>query len=226
MKVSIVVPCYNEENRIKPFLTSLIQFSKANLKNYEIIFINDGSKDKTLDVLKEFSKDIKLISYEKNKGKGGAVREGILSSMGEKVLFIDADGSIQPDEIPKMLEKLDNYDVVVGDRASKDSDVNAIALRNITGKLFNFYVNVLFGYKTWDNLCGFKGFKKEIAKDLFTDLIDYGWIFDVELFYKIHKKNYTLYKLPIKWVHKGDSKIKLLDPFKMFFQLIKLRMKL
>ena len=226
MKVSIVVPCYNEENRIKPFLTSLIQFSKANLKNYEIIFVNDGSKDKTLDVLKEFSKDIKLISYEKNKGKGGAVREGILSSMGEKVLFIDADGSIQPDEIPKMLEKLDSYDVVVGDRASKDSDVNAIALRNITGKLFNFYVNVLFGYKTWDNLCGFKGFKKEIAKDLFTNLIAYGWIFDVELFYKIHKKNYTLYKLPIKWVHKGDSKIKLLDPFKMFFQLIKLRMKL
>ena len=226
MKVSIVVPCYNEENRIKPFLTSLIQFSKDNLKSYEIIVVNDGSKDKTLDVLKEFSKDIKLVSYDKNKGKGGAVREGILSSMGEKVLFIDADGSIQPDEIPKMLEKLDSYDVVVGDRASKDSDVNAIALRNITGKLFNFYVNVLFGYKTWDNLCGFKGFKKEIAKDLFTDLIAYGWIFDVELFYKIHKKNYTLYKLPIKWVHKGDSKIKLLDPFKMFFQLIKLRMKL
>src|SRR3989344_3196133 len=223
MKVSIVVPCYNEENRIKPFLTSLIQFSKDNLKSYEIIVVNDGSKDKTLDVLKEFSKDIKLISYEKNKGKGGAVREGVLSSIGEKVLFIDADGSIQPDE---MLEKLDSYDVVVGDRASKDSDVNAIALRNITGKLFNFYVNVLFGYKTWDNLCGFKGFKKEIAKDLFTDLIAYGWIFDVELFYKIHKKNYTLYKLPIKWVHKGDSKIKLLDPFKMFFQLIKLRMKL
>ena len=226
MKVSIVVPCYNEENRIKPFLTSLIQFSKDNLKSYEIIVVNDGSKDKTLDVLKEFSKDIKLISYEKNKGKGGAVREGVLSSIGEKVLFIDADGSIQPDEMPKMLEKLDSYDVVVGDRASKDSDVNAIALRNITGKLFNFYVNVLFGYKTWDNLCGFKGFKKEIAKDLFTNLIAYGWIFDVELFYKIHKKNYTLYKLPIKWVHKGDSKIKLLDPFKMFFQLIKLRMKL
>ena len=226
MKVSIIVPCYNEESRIKPFLTSLIQFSKANLKNYEIVVVNDGSKDKTLDVLKEFSKDIKLVSYDKNKGKGGAVREGILSAKGEKILFIDADGSIQPDEIPKMLEKLDNYDVVVGDRASKDSDVNAIALRNITGKLFNFYVNVLFGYKTWDNLCGFKGFKKEIAKDLFTDLIAYGWIFDVELFYKIHKKNYTLYKLPIKWVHKGDSKIKLLDPFKMFFQLIKLRMKL
>ena len=226
MKVSIVVPCYNEENRIKPFLTSLIQFSKDNLKSYEIIVVNDGSKDKTLDVLKEFSKNIGIISYDTNKGKGGAVREGVLSSIGEKVLFIDADGSIQPDEMPKMLEKLDSYDVVVGDRASKDSDVNAIALRNITGKLFNFYVNVLFGYKTWDNLCGFKGFKKEIAKDLFTDLIAYGWIFDVELFYKIHKKNYTLYKLPIKWVHKGDSKIKLLDPFKMFFQLIKLRMKL
>ena len=226
MKVSIIVPCYNEENRIKPFLTNLIQFSKDNLKDYEIIVVNDGSKDKTLDILKEFSKNIGIISYDTNKGKGGAVREGVLSSIGEKVLFIDADGSIQPDEMPKMLEKLDNYDVVVGDRASKDSDVNAIALRNMTGKLFNFYVNMLFRYKNWDNLCGFKGFKKEIAKDLFTDLIAYGWIFDVELFYKIHKKHYTLYKLPIKWVHKGDSKIKLLDPFKMFFQLIKLRMKL
>ena len=94
------------------------------------------------------------------------------------------------------------------------------------GIIFNFYVGILFNSKINDNLCGFKGFHKVLARDLFKDLIAERWLFDVELFYKIKKKHHDLYKLPIRWEHRGGSKIKLIDPFKMLFQLIVLRIKL
>lgn len=225
MDLSIIVPAYNEEKRMKPFLSELIEFSKENLKNYELIVVNDGSTDKTLEILHDFL-EIKIITYKHNKGKGGAVREGVLMANGEKIIFIDADGSINPDQIPSMAEKLKEYDVVVGDRTAKGSDIKTPKKRKFTGIFFNILAGIIFQSKIKDNLCGFKGFKKKAAKDLFRGLISYGWIFDVELFYKIKKKNYSLYQLPLYWEHRKGSKIKLLEPVRMFFQLIKLRIKL
>lgn len=229
MKVSIIVPAYNEEKRIIGFLNDLIIFSKNNLNDYEIILVNDGSTDGTLRILENQTKgeeNISIISYKKNKGKGGAVREGILRAVGEKILFIDADGSIHPNQIHKLLEKLDDYDVVVGSRSLKESEVKMGLLRKNLGKIFNFYVNVLFFINIKDNLCGFKGFKKKVAKDLFENLQSMGWIFDVEIFLKIKKTGYSLDELPIKWEYKKGSKITILGPFKMYFQLLKLRLKL
>jgi dolichyl-phosphate beta-glucosyltransferase len=228
MDLSIIVPAYNEEKRMIPFLEDLIKFSKT-LKSYEIILVNDGSKDKTLEImegLKKKNKNIKIVSYEQNKGKAGALKEGINSALGEKILFIDADGSIPPYEIKEMVNKLDNYDVVVGNRASKESKITQSLLRKTTGILFNTYVNILFGLGLQDNLCGFKGFRKNIAKYLFNNLISKGWIFDVELFYRIKEKSYSLYQQPIRWINKKDSKIKPFDPIKMAFQLIILRKKI
>ena len=229
MENSIIVPAYNEEKRITNFLDDLLKFSESNLKNYEIIFVDDGSTDNTLKVIKNKIKNkehIKIISYAKNQGKGEAVRRGVLAANGEKILFIDADGSIHPNQIPILLEKLGNYDVVVGDRSSKESKIKITFLRKATGVLFNIYVKRLFHTETRDNLCGFKGFKKKVAKDLFSDLISKRWLFDVELFYKIKKRKYSLYKLPFEWEYRGESKIGIFEPFKMLFQLILLRLRL
>ena len=113
MNSTIIIPAYNESHRIVPFLKKVIQFSKKKLKNYEILIVNDGSTDDTKDVVQKLlrkQKNIKLIGYTKNKGKGGAVQYGVAKAKGEKILFIDADGSTQPDQIPKMLEKLEEYD--------------------------------------------------------------------------------------------------------------------
>lgn len=228
MNLSIIVPVFNEEDRIRPFLADLSNFTQK-LKDYEIIFINDGSKDNTLDILAEFSrkdKRIRIISYKGNMGKGYAVRKGIMSAKGEKIIFIDADGSTKPREIANMLPLLDEFDVVVGDRTHYESSIDQPVLRQTTGRLFNFYANLIFGINVKDNLCGFKGFRHKAAINLFRNVVSNRWIFDVEIFYKIRKNNYSLHQMSIKWEHREGTKIKFFDPFKMFLQLILLRIKI
>ncbi len=225
--ISIVVPAYNEEDRIEPFLDDLFESCKD--LNREIIFVNDGSTDNTLKIIKDVSKGKKkteIISYKKNKGKGAAVRKGVLASNGDKIVFIDADGSIHPRQIKKMGELLDNYEVVVGSRAHKKSDVTQPGLRKLTGICFNTYANILFNIRVDDTLCGFKGFKADVGKNLFGKLKSSGWTFDVELFYLIRKKGYSMYEMPIKWVHKEKSKMNILDPVKMAYELLSLRLKI
>ena len=227
-EVSIIVPAFNEEERLPPFLKECLDFL-INKKEYEMILVNDGSTDNTIDVMMKVAKtnsNLKIVTYKQNGGKGWAVKKGVEVANGQKIIFIDADGSIHPDQIPYMIEKLNDYDVVVGDRSSKDSHVHQPSLRKLTGGLFNLYVRILFNNNRYDNLCGFKGFRKEVAKDLFYELHDYGWVFDVELFHKIKNKGCRIYSLPLVWEHKEASKLKITDPFKMLLRLIRLRIKL
>ena len=226
-KVSIVVPAYNEGKRIIPFLKDLIAFCKN--ANHELIVVDDGSTDDTFDVAKKLTKNFKearVISYKPNMGKGYAVRTGVLAAKGGYVIFIDADGSTPPTEIPKMVEKLNKYDVVVGDRTSVFSKTKQPKFRRFLEICFYLYMNTLFRVNSQDLLCGFKGFRREAGRILFKDLISYRWIFDVEIFYRAKKKNYSLYKLPIQWTHKPYSKLKTTDPFKMMLQALSLRMRL
>ena len=227
-EVSIIVPAFNEDQRLPPFLKECLDFLGSK-KGYELILVNDGSTDNTIDVMMkaaETNSNLKIVTYNQNCGKGWAVKKGVEVCNGQKIIFIDADGSIHPDQIPYMIEKLNDYDVVVGDRSSKDSHVHQPLLRKLTGGLFNLYVRILFNNNRYDNLCGFKGFRRQVAKDLFYELYDYGWVFDVELFYKIKNKGLRIYSLPLVWEHREASKLKITDPFKMLLRLIKLRIKL
>lgn len=226
MHLSIIVPAYNEAKRITPFLTKLLAFAKEQFKDYEILCVEDGSKDDTIEVIKRIGKGdshLRIISYIPNQGKAHAVRTGIIAAKGKKILFIDADGSIQPEEIPKMLSLLDSYDVVVGTRYTKEANIKQPLSRQMTSFFFNTYVKMLFNINVQDTLCGFKGFKRDVGRALFDHLVSRRWIFDVELFYKIRKQNYSLYELPITWEHKDDTKFKLFDPVKMIADLAKLR---
>jgi len=227
MTTSVIVPAYNESKRIAPFLKILVDFLKNG--DYELIVVDDGSSDNTIEVVKKIVvsfKRLKIISYKPNMGKGHAVKTGVLAAKGEYIIFIDADGSIQPNEILKMEKMLNLYDVVVGDRSSVLSKIKQPAVRKILGVVFNNYMETLFNVNVTDFLCGFKGFKKHAAHKLFKDLISPRWIFDVEIFYRARKNRYSIHKLPIKWVHKPDTKIKSLDPLKMFFEALVLRLRL
>ncbi len=233
MRNSIIVPAYNEEKRSSSFIPNLLDFVKHNLPDSEVIIVNDGSKDRTAEKITEFISEsdaerfAKIIGYAVNKGKGNAVAFGVKEAKGEKILFIDADGSISPEEIPVMLERLDKYDAVIGDRLSAKSKIKTNLTRKITSFGFNSFVSILFQDKFRDNLCGFKGFRKKAAKDMFSNLLDKRWVFDVELLFKIKKRGYSLYSLPIKWKYVGGSRINMLvDPFKWFFRLIRLRVRL
>ena len=229
VELSIIVPAYNEENRIKPFLEELLAFCEKELSDYEILVVNDGSTDGTLALLETHFgslKQFRIVSYTSNRGKGYAVKKGVLSAKGNKLLFIDADGSINPDQIPHFLSALQEFDVVVGDRSSSESTVVQHPLRKLTGIAFNSYVRLLFQSHVTDNLCGVKAFKKNVAEDLFSHLYSERWVFDVELFYLIKKRGYTLKRIPLVWEHKEDSKIRLFDPLKMAFTLFVLRLRL
>ena len=227
--VSIIVPAYNEEKRASGFLEELSSYCIKNISNYEIICVDDGSTDKTKELFESIASKnskIRIVSYEKNMGKGYAVKKGVESAKMKNILFIDADGSIAPNQISKMAPLFGKFDIILGFRYAKKSKVRQPALRKLTGFLFNSYVNMIYRIKIKDTLCGFKGFKSSVAKKLFNGLKSNRWIFDVEILYKARKSNYSICKLPIVWAHKEDTKMSVIDPIKMAFSLLKLRIKL
>ena len=232
LELSIVVPAYNEQFRITSFMKNLLNFSKKNLKSYEIIIVDDGSTDDTYQIVKDLIIDYentKIITYSENKGKGYAVFQGILNSVGEFVLFIDADGSTPPEEINNMVKiyRKYGYDAIIGTRIDETSSIEnpQPISRKVLSLIFNLYSNILFHLKINDLLCGFKGFKKEVAMRIFQNLQSFRWEFDVEILYKIKKLGYSLYQIPIKWKHEEGSKMKKFDPFFIFLNLFKLRLK-
>jgi dolichyl-phosphate beta-glucosyltransferase len=224
MKFSIVVPAYNEEQRVGRFLSDLMDYLKDR-SGVEVIVVDDGSTDRTVSVVKEF-KDIRIVSYPKNKGKGFAVKKGILAARGEKIIFMDADGATPPDEIPKMLKELDEYDVCIGTRTSKESNIIKWqpTHRVLFSKVFNSFVSLIFNLHLKDFLCGFKGFKKEVGKKLAKDLKSSGWDFDVELLVRARNRGYSIKEIPITWQDQSKSK---LYPFKdapvILINLLKLK---
>lgn len=225
-KLSIIIPVYNEENRMSYFFKDLNKYCTKNLKNYEIIAVNDGSKDKSLNVLKEMKyKNLKVLSYYPNKGKANAVKTGVSAAKGSHLLFMDADGATAPKEISKIVPVFQEYDVVVGSRNLKASQAKKDFTRRILSFGFNNYVSILFQTSFSDYLCGFKGFKTDIARKLFHNIKSERWIFDVELFHRIKKHKLSCKEIPIRWTHQDDSNMKMIDVIKIFFQLIGLRMR-
>ena len=231
IKLSILVPAYNEETRIPEFLKELLKFADNNLENYEIIVINDGSLDKTKETVLKIIKNYnhaRLLSYNDNMGKGHAVLQGILNAKGRFILFIDADGSIRPPEILNMYKIFQKFhlDIIVGSRISKSSNITESQplSRRLMSKIFNIYSNLLFRININDLLCGFKGFSREVANKVFIDLKAYRWEFDVEILYRARKNGFKVFELPIEWRHEEGSKMKLLDPILIFLNLFKLRL--
>lgn len=232
LKISIIVPAFKEEHRIPKFLKSLIDFTTSRLQNYEVLIINDGSPDNTKKVVFDHikdRKDYKLLSYETNKGKGHAVLMGVLKAKGDFILFIDADGSIKPPEILRMYNILQKhkYDIVIGSRVSSSSNITEPQplRRRLLSKIFNIYSNILFRINIDDLLCGFKGFNRKAAIQIFKNLKTFRWEFDVEILYRARKNKLKVYQMPIEWKHEEGSKIKILDPVFILLNLIVLRLR-
>lgn len=224
--LSILVPAFNEENRIKPFLKEVISFKKTHNYLNEIIIVDDGSTDKTLKALKEFEKDIKIISYKPNRGKGFAVKTGILAAKSDLVVFMDADGSTPVSQIPKMANALKKYCFVAGQRSGKGSNITDPQpfYRIFAGKTFNAIVRLLFRTGINDSLCGFKGFRKQTGKMLANKLVSERWVFDVEMFVRAKKAGIEIGTIPITWKHVGNAKMSLgLTNIKMLLNLILLK---
>lgn len=229
--LSVVIPTYNEERRIEESLNKIARYMEGHNFRYEIIIVDDGSYDKTVDIVKNFStknKSINLILNEKNRGKGYSVKKGILEANGGYILFSDADLSTPIEEIEKLLKYLQQgYDVAIGSRGVPDSDVRVHqpVYREFSGKIFNLIVRSTTLLEIRDTQCGFKCFKKDAAKAIFKRQRLDGFSFDVEILYIAKKLGYKIKEVPVVWINSDSSRVSLIkDSIQMFIDLLRIRL--
>ena len=205
--VSLIIPAYNEAERIGEFLQSIIDWNGEVL---EIIVVDDGSQDDTAKVVEGFRDRLPMLQvlvHPKNKGKGGAVQTGVMAARGDYAVFMDADGATPIDELPKMVSALNEKQIGVGNRwmAGANAELHS-PLRKLSSLMYRTYMS-LFGLGDVDTMCGFKGYHREVARELFTDLLEQRWLFDTEIAYKAVRRGYTVRNFPITWVSKDGSKL-------------------
>lgn len=236
--LSIVFPLFNEENRLPKLFKEIKKFSIKKIFDLEFIFVDDGSIDKSLILIKEFKRinlkkiNIKIISYKQNKGKGYALKQGALIANKKWTLTMDIDLSVSFKQINSWIKSKfikNNGNVYFGSRLLKNSKTITKKYRVFTGNIFNILLRILIKNKflgVQDTQCGFKLYKGNLAKIIFKNIKEYGYIHDVEILILIRKKKFILYELPVNWVHKDGSKINIIkDSLEMFFNLIRLKLR-
>lgn len=229
--LSIIIPSYNEKGRIGATLGKIYDFLKTKNYAYEIIVVDDGSLDDTVQVVlnSQLYKEekLKLIKNGINKGKGYSVKNGIFNSVGDYVLFSDADLSTPIEEFDKLLGIMSKgYDIVIGSRALKDSSVvlHQPWYRELMGKVFNLFVKMLLIGEFKDTQCGFKLFKGDVAREIARHMRVDGFAFDVEMLYIARVKKYKIKESGVRWENSPESKVRLFhSPVSMFFDLIKIK---
>ena len=232
MHLSVIIPAYNEEKRLPKTLSEIDKYLSQQDYQSEIIVVDGGSKDRTADMVREKMNEIKnliLIEVKNCLGKGQAVREGMLQAKGDYRIFTDADNSTNLDQVEKMWSEFRaGYDIVIGSRDIKGAvlDPPQPFLRKVIfGGGFRFLRKLIIGL--WgidDTQCGFKGFKAEVAKNIFSKLNTLGFAFDVEVLILAKKMGYKFKEVPIKWVNDPESKVKLKHVIKMLLEIIKIRL--
>ena len=231
MHLSIVIPVYNEERRIIRTLSRITNYVRKNKIDAEIIVVDDGSTDDTVKLVEKISAvyhEITIFSNGKNIGKGFSIRNGILRSSGNYVLFADADNSTPIQEIKKLIPYLESkeYDIAIGSRGLKKSEIRIQQpwFRMKMGKTFNLLVR-LFLYKDFmDTQCGFKYFTKKAAHDIFKLQTFNRFSFDIEILAIAKIKGYRIKEVPVIWVNSLHSKVDpIKDAFSMFVDIFRLK---
>ena len=233
IKLSVIVPAYNEEGRLQKTLAEIDKYLRKQSYSYEILVVNDGSKDRTAEVAKNLMseiKNLKATGYEKNQGKGYAVRFGMLEARGEYRLFTDADNSTSIDQVERMWPEFKaGYDIVIGSRDIKGAKLSVAQswIRMRIGDVFNLLVQITCGlWGIWDTQCGFKGFTKKATEDIFPKCRINRFAFDPEILVIAKKMGYKIKEIPVTWVNDPESKVKIKSMIKMGIDLIKIRLNL
>jgi len=244
--LSIIIPAYNEEKRLPKTLEEIDKYLRLQptrhpptesgpLQNYdyEIIVVNDGSNDRTVEVAKNLIpkiKNLKVTGYEKNQGKGYAVRFGMQKAKGDYRLFTDADNSTSIDHLEKMWPEFKNgFEVVIGTRDPRDAKGASQAFpqswgRRRLGDIFNLLVQIIVGtWGIWDSQCGFKGFTNRAAENIFSKCKINRFAFDPEILAIAKKLGYKIKIIPVTWINAPDSRVKFKWMINMGFDLLKIR---
>ncbi len=226
--LSIIVPVYNEEKRLTRGMTEILHFIDKQTFTVELIVINDGSTDATVKLLKKLKhSSLRLISYEKNQGKGYAIREGMKNARGDLRLFMDVDLSTPIEEFQKFLPYVKAFDVVIGSRRAKDSEilVHQPFLRERLGMIFTWLSSILLGVEVSDFTCGFKCFSRKAAGKVFSLQRLHGWGFDSEIIFLVQKKGFLIKEVPVVWSNDSQTRVVLAkDVLLSLIDLIRIRM--
>jgi len=228
--LSIVVPVYNETSRIASTLSQILTYVAARLESWEVVVVDDGSTDATMELVGEICGQVpavRLLRNPANCGKGFAVRNGMLQAGGKYLLFTDADLSSPITEAERLLEPLQKgYDVVIGSRALKPEWIHLHQpwIRETAGKAFNFCVRTLTTLPYRDTQCGFKAFRREAAQAIFSRQTIAGFGFDVEVLYLARLLGYRTLEIPVHWSDDRRTKVRpLRDGGRMLGDLLRIR---
>jgi dolichyl-phosphate beta-glucosyltransferase len=227
---SIVIPAYNEGSRLGATLEKVLAYVHAQGWNAEVIVVNDGSRDNTAEIVRNFSEkdpSLHLVENSGNNGKGSTVRLGMLHARGNIVLFSDADLSSPIEEAPKLFQALaDGADIAIGSRwlLAETQTQRQPLYRQLFGRIFNLLLRITLGLQFKDTQCGFKAFKQPAAQKLFPlQKID-GWGFDPEILFLARKFGFRIKEVPVAWGHSGDTRIHpLIDGARMFLEMLRIR---
>jgi len=231
MKLSVIIPAFNEEARLPDTLHIAHKWLTLQAgESFEILVVDDGSSDTTCDRARKLMPDmpqLKLLQQPTNRGKGAAVRRGMLEAKGDIRLFMDADHSTHINEMEKVWPAIEaGADVVVASRQHPDSDIDQRQswLREHMGQGFNLLMRGMVGLDMQDTQCGFKAFTADAAQAIFSRQKLEGFSFDVELLFLAHKLGFKTVEIPVRWVNETNSRVRmLLDPMKMFIDLMRIR---
>lgn len=207
--LSIIIPTYNEEERILPTLGAMAVVVSGFDYSWEMIVSDDGSKDDTIKLVEDLDWFNLHIIKHVNTGKGGAVKRGVMAAQGKRILFADADNSTPIEELTHMMAKIDEgYDIAVGSRAAEGAKVeNKSSLRKLVSWGLHIVAGTLSGVWVKDTQCGFKLFTREAAHELFNRQHMLGFSFDLELLYLANKLGYKIAEVPVHWYDAPGSKV-------------------
>ncbi len=230
IKLSVVVPVYNEEKRLQNGFDHYYQYLKKQKYDWELIFVNDGSRDNTLKLLEGLAKakpQVKIVTYSNNHGKGYAICQGIKTAVGKYILFTDLDHSVPIEAVENFFPYFEKgYLVVIGSRRVHGAKitVHQKPLREFLGRGFTAIVNVFIYWGIADATCGFKAFESSVAKKIFAKITVYDWAFDAEILYICKKNKIKIAQAPVTWGDVRGSKVSLKkDILRSFRGILKIR---
>lgn len=208
--LSVVIPAYNESRRIGKTLNIILDYLEKKDFNYEIIVVDDGSKDNTKQLAEALKiPNLRIESYGENRGKGYAINHGVNQAKGKYILFADADNSTPFQEVDRLLEHIEQYDVVIGSRYLKNSNIKVKQsfLRIMASRFGNLLIQILILPGIPDTQCGFKMFKQTVAKKIFYRQTIWRWGFDMEILRIAKEQKMTIKQVSVDWYNDEASRI-------------------
>lgn len=233
--LSIIIPCYNESGRLPALFKALEELNEQSNLLFEIILVDDGSSDNTVNIINsnkliaELKAQHKCIVHakESNAGKGEALKTGVGLASGKFILTMDADVATHPLEILKWKKRETEFKdttIYIGSREHAESEIQSGFVRKFAGRVFNLIVRIITSLNIKDTQCGFKLYPTIIGKKIFNELVNTGWAHDIELICRAKQYGYAIKEMPLKWNSVEGSKISVMrDSIKMLIETIKIK---